>query len=50
MPEALRARLFAEGAPRPADVKDVARAVLFLAETPSINGQTLIVDRGQVLI
>jgi 3-oxoacyl-[acyl-carrier protein] reductase len=50
VPDAQRARLFAEGAPRPADVKDVARAVVFLAETPSINGQTLIIDRGQVLI
>jgi 3-oxoacyl-[acyl-carrier protein] reductase len=50
VPEAQRGRLFAEDAPRPAEVQDVARAVLFLAQTPSINGQTLIIDRGQVLI
>jgi 3-oxoacyl-[acyl-carrier protein] reductase len=50
VPEALRGRLFAEDAPQPADVADVARAVVFLAQTPSINGQTLIIDRGQVLI
>ena len=50
VPEPLRARMFAEDAPQPADVADVARAVVFLAQTPSINGQILIIDRGQVLI
>jgi 3-oxoacyl-[acyl-carrier protein] reductase len=50
VPEALRGRLFAENAPQPADVADVARAVVFLAQTASVNGQILIIDRGQVLI
>jgi 3-oxoacyl-[acyl-carrier protein] reductase len=49
VPAEHRGLLFAEGAAPPADLGDVARAVLFLAETPSVNGQTLIVDRGQVL-
>jgi 3-oxoacyl-[acyl-carrier protein] reductase len=49
VPAERRGLLFAEGAPPPADLGEVARAVLFLAETPSVNGQTLIVDRGQVL-
>jgi NAD(P)-dependent dehydrogenase (short-subunit alcohol dehydrogenase family) len=35
--------------PPPADLEDIARAVLMLAETPSINGQTLVVDRGQLM-
>jgi hypothetical protein len=40
--------MFAEGAPPPAEVEDVARTVLHLAETPSINGQTVVIDRGIV--
>ena len=48
MPPERRARLFAEGSAPPADIEDVARAVVFLAETPSVNGQTLVIDRGQV--
>jgi 3-oxoacyl-[acyl-carrier protein] reductase len=35
--------------PDPADLDDIARAVLLLAETPSINGQTLVIDRGQLM-
>ena len=50
VPAERRALLFAEGAARPSDIDDVAHAILFLAETPSVNGQTLIVDRGQVLL
>jgi 3-oxoacyl-[acyl-carrier protein] reductase len=49
VPEETRAIMFAEGAQPPADLGDVARAVLMLAETPSINGQTLVVDRGQLM-
>jgi len=41
--------MFAEGAQPPADLEDIARAVLMLAETPSINGQTLVIDRGQLM-
>ena len=48
MPPGRRAQLVAAGAPPPADIEDVARAVVFLAETPSVNGQTLVIDRGQV--
>lgn len=50
VPPARRARMFAEGFPPAADLDDVARTVLFLAETASVNGQTVIVDRGQVLL
>lgn len=50
VPPARKTRMFAEGAPPAADLDDVARTVLFLAETPSVNGQTIIVDRGQVLL
>jgi 3-oxoacyl-[acyl-carrier protein] reductase len=49
MPPERRASLFAEGSAPPADVDDVARAVVFLAETQSINGQTLVIDRGQLM-
>jgi hypothetical protein len=31
------------------DLDDIARAVLMLVETPSVNGQTLVIDRGQVM-
>jgi 3-oxoacyl-[acyl-carrier protein] reductase len=48
MPPERRARLVSEGAPPAAALEDVARAVLLLAETPSVNGQTLVIDRGQV--
>ena len=50
VPPARRARMFAEGFPPAADLDDVARTVQFLAETASVNGQTVIVDRGQVLL
>ncbi len=49
VPEPRRSQLRAPGAPRPAEIQDVARAVLMLAETPSINGQTLVIDRGQLM-
>lgn len=35
--------------PPPANLEDIARAVLMLAETPSINGQTLVIDHGQLM-
>ncbi len=34
----------------PIDAKDVARTVLFVSETPSINGVTIAVDKGQHLV
>jgi 3-oxoacyl-[acyl-carrier protein] reductase len=49
MPAERRAQLFAPGAVQPSDLTEVARTILFLAETPSVNGQTLIIDRGQTL-
>ena len=49
VPEPRRAQLRAEGAPRPAELDDIARAVLLLAETPSVNGQTLVIDRGMLM-
>ncbi len=49
VPEENRAIMFAEGAQPPADLEDIARAVVMLAETPSINGQTLVIDRGQLM-
>ena len=49
VPEPRRAQLRAEGAPRPAELDDIARAVLMLAETPSVNGQTLVIDGGMLM-
>ncbi len=49
VPAENKAIMFAEGAPPPADLEDIARAVLMLAEAASINGQTLVVDRGQLM-
>jgi 3-oxoacyl-[acyl-carrier protein] reductase len=49
MPAEARAVVSAPGFPPPADLGDIARTVLLLAETPSINGQTLAIDRGQVM-
>jgi len=49
VPAERKAVMFAEGASPPADIHDIARAVLMLAETPSINGQTLVIDRGQLM-
>ena len=49
VPPDRRALMFAEGAPPPADLDDIARTVLYLAETSSINGQTIVVDRGIVM-
>jgi len=45
----IRAILSSPDYPPAADLEDIARAVLMLAETPSINGQTLVVDRGQLM-
>jgi 3-oxoacyl-[acyl-carrier protein] reductase len=36
------------GAP-PASLDDVARAVVFLAKTDSVTGETIVIDRGQNL-
>jgi 3-oxoacyl-[acyl-carrier protein] reductase len=49
MPAERRSQLFAAGSAPPAEIDDVARAVLFLAETASVNGETLVIDRGQVM-
>ncbi len=38
------------GGPPPADLDEVARAVRFLAETDSITGQTIVIDRGQTML
>jgi 3-oxoacyl-[acyl-carrier protein] reductase len=48
-PPEVRARLRAGALPPPADLDDIARSVLLLAETPSINGQTLVIDGGQLM-
>ncbi|MBV9602595.1 MAG: SDR family oxidoreductase [Chloroflexi bacterium] len=48
-PPEVKAHLHSPTYPAPADLDDIARAVLLLAETPSINGQTLVVDRGQLM-
>ncbi len=50
IPPEVRARVLAADGSPPADLDEVARAVRFLAETDSINGQTLIIDRGQTLL
>ena len=34
----------------PIAAQDVARTVLFVSETPSINGVTIAVDKGQHLV
>ena len=47
MPPEVRERMLA--AITPAALEDVARAVVFLANTNSITGETLVVDRGQNL-
>jgi 3-oxoacyl-[acyl-carrier protein] reductase len=49
LPEQVKSMLHAEGATPPADLEDIARAVVMLAETRSINGQTLVIDRGQLM-
>jgi NAD(P)-dependent dehydrogenase (short-subunit alcohol dehydrogenase family) len=33
----------------PASLDDVARAVVFLAKTDSVTGETIVIDRGQNL-
>jgi NAD(P)-dependent dehydrogenase (short-subunit alcohol dehydrogenase family) len=50
LPPEARARALSGGGPPPADLGEVARAVVFLAETDSMTGQTLIIDRGQTLL
>jgi NAD(P)-dependent dehydrogenase (short-subunit alcohol dehydrogenase family) len=50
LPPEARARVLSGGGPPPADLGEVARAVVFLAETDSMTGQTLIIDRGQTLL
>jgi 3-oxoacyl-[acyl-carrier protein] reductase len=49
VPPDRRALMFTDGAPPPGNVDDVARTVLYLAETPTINGQTIVIDRGIVM-
>jgi 3-oxoacyl-[acyl-carrier protein] reductase len=48
-PPEVKAAVFAPGAIPMVDLDDIARAVLMLVETPSVNGQTLVIDRGQVM-
>jgi NAD(P)-dependent dehydrogenase (short-subunit alcohol dehydrogenase family) len=48
-PPAVKDVLRGPAYPPAADLGDIARAVLMLAETPSINGQTLVIDRGQIM-
>ena len=50
IPADARARVLSADSPPPADLDEVARAVRFLAETDSISGQTVIIDRGQTLL
>jgi 3-oxoacyl-[acyl-carrier protein] reductase len=50
LPPEAQARVLSGGGPPPADLGEVARAVVFLAETDSMTGQTLIIDRGQTLL
>ena len=50
IPPDARARVLSDSGPPPADLGEVARAVRFLAETDSISGQTIIIDRGQTLL
>jgi len=49
VPAERRVLMRADGAPKPADVEDIARSVLMLAEMGSVNGQTLVIDRGQLM-
>jgi 3-oxoacyl-[acyl-carrier protein] reductase len=46
-PKEVRDRIFS--GVTPASLEDVARAVVFLANTDSITGETLVIDRGQNL-
>ncbi len=48
-PPEVKDYLHSPGYPAPADLDEIARTVLHLAETPSINGQTLVIDRGQLM-
>ena len=45
----VKAYIASGGAPPAVDVDDVARAVLLMAETGSVTGQTLVVDGGQFM-
>jgi NAD(P)-dependent dehydrogenase (short-subunit alcohol dehydrogenase family) len=44
LPPEVAARMASAGTP--ASLDDVARAVVFLASTDSVTGETLIIDRG----
>jgi 3-oxoacyl-[acyl-carrier protein] reductase len=48
-PPEVKAHIAAGGAPPAIDVGDVSRSILMLAEARSVNGQTLIVDGGQLM-
>jgi 3-oxoacyl-[acyl-carrier protein] reductase len=50
LPPDARARMLSQGAVAPVDLGDVAQAVVFLARTDSVTGQTMIIDRGQTLL
>jgi 3-oxoacyl-[acyl-carrier protein] reductase len=50
LPPEERSRVLENPAAPPADLDDVAGAVVFLAQTDSITGQTLIIDRGRTLL
>ena len=50
LPPEAHARALSGGGPPPANLVEVAGAVVFLAETDSMTGQTLIIDRGQTLL
>jgi 3-oxoacyl-[acyl-carrier protein] reductase len=50
LPPDARTRLLSQSSIPPAALGDVAQAVVFLARTDSITGQTLIIDRGQTML
>jgi hypothetical protein len=46
-PAEIKAAVIARGAMPMVDLDDIARGVLMLVETPSVNVQTLVIDRGR---